>query len=148
MSKKYQGTITLKQAQDRFINYYNKRNKTKSGRVRGKLFDAMYQKKPKFTLEPDQPGSEKYLLEEGPRTFDMIGVDSFPEGEKFSIDNGDSVIRGTSKGATYYNSDLDESADKVYGPRLRRKQGENRDKLYSTYFKDKLKEWVDSERLN
>ena len=143
MSKKYQGAITLKEAQDRFINYYNKRNKTKSGRVRGKLFDAMYQKKPKFTLEPNQPGSEKYLLEEGPRTFDMVGVDSFPEGQEFSIDNGDSVIRGTSKGATRYNSNLDKDENKVYGPRLRRKTGEHRDKLYSDYFKDKLKERED-----
>ena len=66
------------------------------------MFDATYQEKPKYVLKPGEPGSEKYMLEEGPRTFDMLGVDYFPEGESFEISVGNKKVRGVSKGATYY----------------------------------------------
>lgn len=105
------GIITLEQARDRFIEYYNKRNPTEIGRKRAKLYDSTYQKKKRFTLRPGEEGSERYLLEEGPRTFDMVGVDSFPEGEEFEIDE----IRGVSKG-TSIKKPSDKTED-VYGQR-------------------------------
>ena len=93
--------ITFDKAKQRFIEYYDK-NPTEEGQLRGKMFDMMYQKKPKYsfkcnnsdepvqvksqkgeiiTLEPGwcEPGSAKYLLESGPKTFDIEGIDSFEE---------------------------------------------------------------------
>ena len=40
------GIITLEEARERFNEYYNKRNPTSVGILRGKLFDATYQKNP------------------------------------------------------------------------------------------------------
>ena len=119
MSNRHNGTITLEIAKKKFNDYYDKRNKTNAGKIRGKLFDAMYQKKPSKTLKPNTPGSEKYLLEEGPRTFDMEGVDSFPEGEKFNVVSGNKSISGTSKGASKFLAGTDQDISKVYGPRLK-----------------------------
>ena len=132
---KRNGIITLEQAKKQFNEYYDSRNKTPAGRLRGKLFDAMYQKKRKNVLTPGEPGSEKYLLEEGVRTFDMKGVDYFPEGESIEIDSDGDKIKGTSKGATYYKSsdgninNLDSpdssgrrKSNKIYGPRTKNKE--------------------------
>ena len=87
------GSISKEDAIKRFHEYYNNRSKSPIARLRAKMFDMMYQKKPKYTLRPGEPGSEKYLLEEGPRTFDMIGVDSFDEGEKIIVENGEVIDR-------------------------------------------------------
>ena len=74
-------SITLEEAKERFNEYYNTRSPTKRGRIRSKLGDIRYNKTdPTKVLEPNKPGSAKYLLPEGPRTFDMVGVDYFPEG--------------------------------------------------------------------
>ena len=140
------GIITLEEARERFNEYYNKRNPTSVGILRGKLFDATYQKKPKFVLKPGTPGSEKYMLEEGPRTFDMEGVDYFPEGETFYIEGDGKRVRGVSKGATYYKASDGEIDDlkspdregrrkskKIYGPRTRKNE------LYSKRFKKDMK---------
>jgi len=145
--KRRQGIITLDEAQERFNDYYNKRNPSNIGILRGKLFDATYQKKPKYVLKPGEPGSEKYMLEEGPRTFDMVGVDYFPEGESFEVSVGNKKIRGVSKGATYYKDNdgtpsrlrsPDEQGRRkgrfIYGPRTKK------DELYSKYFKKQMNE--------
>ena len=101
MNKRRQGIITKEQAIARFNEYYDNRNKTIAGRRRGKLMDMMYQKKPAKVLTPGEPGSEKYMLEEGPRTFDMVGVDYFPEGEEFKLETAQGEIKGKSKGALW-----------------------------------------------
>ena len=41
-------TITFEEAEARFHEYYNNRAKTNIGKLRAKMFDSMYQKKPKF----------------------------------------------------------------------------------------------------
>jgi hypothetical protein len=102
-------------------------------------------KKKKYVLTPGEPGSEKYLLEEGVRTFDMKGVDYFPEGKSIEINSDDDIIKGTSKGATYYKSsdgnitNLDSpdssgrrKSNKIYGPRTKNKE------LYSVRFKKEM----------
>merc|ERR1711871_343816 len=96
--KRRTGTITLEEAKKKFNEYYNKRGKSPIGIKRAKMFDMMYQKKDKFTLEPNKPGSERYLLDEGPRTFDMKGVDWFPEGVKVTVpeSNIDIISKGSS----------------------------------------------------
>jgi DNA segregation ATPase FtsK/SpoIIIE-like protein len=144
-NKRRTGIITLEEARERFNDYYNKRNKTPIGRLRGKFFDAAYQKKDRFLLKPGEPGSEKYMLEEGPRTFDMEGVDYFPEDTTFEVEADGKIKRGASKGATYYKNGADnepredlsppnvsgrQTSKHIYGPR---KNLTN--ELYSTYFK-------------
>ena len=87
------GSISIEDAKKRFHEYYNKRSQSPIARLRAKMFDMMYQKKPKFTIKCDpetgqcEKGSEKYLLEEGPRTFDIEGIDSFPEDTEFELNN-------------------------------------------------------------
>ena len=163
-SGKRNESITFEQAKQRFNEYYNARGKTPIGKLRAKMFDSMYQKKPKFTikcnnsneydeetnLEPNQcePGSAKYLLEEGPRTFDVTGLDYFDEGEEVLINNdfgNDTTI--VSKGATFKkpsdtgsNVEIGEKdSDKIYGPRVKNIAG-NEDKLYRDYFKEQYDE--------
>ena len=125
------GSITKEKAVETFNKYYENRANSAIGRFRAKLFDMMYQKKPSKTLTPGQPGSERYLLEEGPRTFDMKGVDSFEEGSEFVIHGEDNTTKYKSKGSTYKKSTDNEDAE-IYGPRLN-----NADKtLYSSHFKE------------
>ena len=147
MPKKITGTITKEEALKRFHEYYNERHKNSKPivRLRAKMFDMMYQKKPKFVLTPGEPGSERYMLEEGPRTFDMEGVDYFPEGDSISLKSDDYDVKVTSKGTTYYDSQTDDTSENeletdnsgnltsktIYGPRL--KSG----KLYSKHFREK-----------
>lgn len=131
--KRRRGTITLEQAKKKFNDYYNNRWENPIGQKRAKLFDMMYQKKPKFTLKPGEPGSERYLLEEGPRTFDMVGVDSFPEGEKHIIPDTNILVQ--SRGSTFTkkvdNKDNSGEIDsKIYGPRLKNKT------LFSKHFRE------------
>jgi len=123
------GSITKEKAVETFNKYYEKRANSAIGRFRAKLFDMMYQKKPSKTLTPGEPGSERYLLEEGPRTFDMKGVDSFEEDDEFLIHGEDNSTRYKSRGSTY-RKPTDEDAE-IYGPRLN-----NDDKtLYSSHFR-------------
>jgi hypothetical protein len=141
------GKITLEQAKEKFHEYYDKRGKTNIGRLRAKLNDMKYQKKSKFTLKPNEPGSIKYLLEEGPRTFDMEGVDWFPEGTEFEFNaiGYDKPIKGISLGATKDKTNVDKledgTNDEAYGPKVKRIKGEKQ--LYKKYFKKKYKDWVD-----
>ncbi len=148
MTKRRVGKITLEQAKKRFNEYYDKRNKTVAGRRRAKLMDMMYQKKDSKVLVPNEPGSEKYMLDEGPRTFDMIGVDYFPEGENFEMETTQGIISGVSRGASFHKSDIDpedselsspdfrgrRKSKKVYGPRLKKNN-----ELYSSRFRRDLK---------
>ena len=111
----------------------------------------MYQKKPSKVLVPGEPGSEKYMLDEGPRTFDMVGVDYFPEGDEFKLISNQGIIKGVSKGASWYSSKNQDPSDdlttpdkknrrkstKIYGPRVRKNN-----ELYSTYFKKKLSDRI------
>ena len=136
------GTITIKQAKERFNEYYNNRTNSAIGAFRAKLFDKMYQKKPKFTIKCDvetgqcEKGSEKYLLEEGPRTFDIEGIDSFPEDTEFELNNK----MYKSRGATHKR---DGEADKdVYGPRIKSSK-----KLYAEHFKEKYNQREDDKNL-
>ena len=84
-------SITLEEAKERFNQYYNTRSakkvndKTdKISRIRSKVGDIRYNKtNPKRVLRPNEPGSARYMLPEGPRTFDMEGVDYFPEGTEY-----------------------------------------------------------------
>ena len=137
------GAISKETAIKRFNEYYNKRSKSPIARLRAKMFDMMYQKKPKFVLRPGEPGSEKYLLEEGPRTFDMVGVDYFDENEQFTVETEGEYAGhiGTSKGATFKkrhdtveNVTIDssgrEKSPQIYGPRVR-----DSNELYNSHFK-------------
>lgn len=87
------------------MEYYDKNEeKTKIGRERGKKLDMMYGKKPAFSYKCNitkksiklengfilkrglcEPGSEKFLLEKGPKTFDLEGIDSFKEGMRVKV---------------------------------------------------------------
>ena len=98
-------TITIEQARRRFNEYYAEKSKTPIGLFRAKLFDMMYQKKPSNLIKCNQTtgicekGSIKYMLEEGPKTFDVEGVDAFPEGEEFELKlPGGETRKYTSKG--------------------------------------------------
>jgi hypothetical protein len=78
-------SITLDEAKERFNQYYNTRFNKKSARLRAKIGDIRYNKTdPARVLKPNEPGSAKYMLPEGPRTFDMEGVDYFPEGTEYA----------------------------------------------------------------
>jgi len=138
------GTITKEEAVKKFNEYYDKRGKTENARFKAKLMDMMYQKKSKFLLKPGEPGSIKYMLEEGPRTFDMEGVDYFPEGELFVLERpGKEPYIGVSRGATSGKSTTDD--DEAYGPRINRLKQENPE-LYKKYFSKKYKEWQSSKK--
>ena len=130
------GIIDLETAKQRFHDYYNNRSKSKIGRLRAKMFDIKYQKKPKYLLKPGEPGSAKYLLEEGPRSFDMEGVDYFPEGTTVDIyDPEYDNVSLISSGSTFKRDDTDDpdELEKIYGPRIK-----NTKRLYSKHFGDKL----------
>ena len=71
-------TISLDEARERFHEYYNERSPSRIGRFRAKVGDIRYRKSDEYILYPDTPGSAKYLLPDGPRKYDMMGVDAFP----------------------------------------------------------------------
>jgi hypothetical protein len=75
-------SITFEEAKKRFHEYYNKRSSSKIGRIRAKVGDMRYNKDDDKVLYPNKEGSAKYLLPEGPRTYDMYGLDYFPEEQK------------------------------------------------------------------
>ena len=174
-------TITYEDALKRFNDFYNdpSRNKTDIGRLRAKMFDAMYQKKEKtkagnkrsfkcntgenyneeLDLEPGQceKGSAKYNLEMGPKTFDIEGIDSFPEGTSIDLNHRGKEISVISKGSSNYkkmydshidNEDLKQNEDgtvtsnKIYGPRIK-----HSGKLYNEHFKNKYNELIDEDHF-
>ena len=174
-------TITFEEAEKRFNAFYDdpQRNKTSIGRLRAKMFDAMYQKKQKtksgnkrtfkcntsetyneeLDLEPGQceKGSAKYNLEMGPKTFDIEGVDSFPEGTPIDVNQNGKEVTVISKGSSNYKRQTDShidpddlvenpdgtfTSDKIYGPRVKQSG-----KLYNEHFKNKYEELVDEERF-
>jgi len=102
----------------------------------------------KETLKPGhcEKGSIKYLLPKGPKTFDIVGVDSFPEGTKFKVP-GDSKNKSyTSKGHTLVkqidkitkvvknSANKGDKNKKIYGPRY-----SNDGELYSSKFRKAYK---------
>lgn len=162
-------TITFEEAKKRFDNFYSnpEKYKTDIGQLRAKMFDAMYQKKKKtkqgnkrnfvcnMTDEYDheldiapgecEKGSAKYNLEMGPKTFDIDGIDSFPENEIISINHKGKNINIQSKGSSVYKPKYDKDiasddietnnkgqqiSNKIYGPRLKANQ-----ELYNSYFR-------------
>ncbi len=144
------GVCTLEEAKRHFNEYYDKNTNSKASNFRAKLFDKRYQKKPKFVLKPNTPGSEKYLLPKGPKTFDMVGVDSFDEGEEFTLNDVDGVSKTyKSLGATYKKvNDPDHEKEiktqkgikspNIYGPRIpSQKSSGSPGILYSKYFREK-----------
>jgi hypothetical protein len=126
--KKNIGAITYQCAKERFNSYYDMKNSSDSGKMRGKLFDAKYNKKPSLILYPGEACSSKYLHGEGVKTFDMWGVDAFPEHTCALFDQDKHV---TSKCYNeHYKNEL------KYGPELNRlTQEENEQNLYNQYFK-------------
>jgi len=174
-------TITYEDALKRFNDFYNdpSRNKTDIGRLRAKMFDAMYQKKDKtkagnkrsfkcntgdsyneeLDLESGQceKGSAKYNLEMGPKTFDIEGIDSFPEGTSIDLNHRGKEISVISKGSSNYKKNYDSHIDKedlkhnddgtvtsskIYGPRIK-----HSGKLYNEHFKNKYNELIDEEHF-
>ena len=127
-------SITLERAKERFHEYYDNKYSNPLSRKRAKMFDAMYQKKESNTLKPDTSGSSKYLLPHGPKTFDMMGVDWFPEGD---INNINDNIKVRSRGSTTVRN-IDTAGQSVYGPRVNKN-----DMLYSEYFRQKYNERKD-----
>jgi len=125
--KKNTGAITYECAKERFNSYYDLKNQTDSGKMRGKLFDVKYNKKPSLILYSGEPCSSKYLHGEGVKTFDVWGVDAFPEDScpVFSEDN-----RVSSK---CYSDDLKNEIK--YGPELSRGNPDiTNERLYNQYF--------------
>ena len=106
------GIISYKKAKRRFEKYYDTLNHTDSGRMRGKMFDAKYNKKNRKMLYPGEPCSIKYLEPEGPSEYDMWGVDAFPEGTDISIDSQSNVISHYYSPAEKYDIKL------KYGPEI------------------------------
>jgi hypothetical protein len=76
-------TISLDEARERFHEYYNERSPSRIGRFRAKVGDIRYRKSDEYILYPDSPGSAKYLLPDGPRKYDMMGVDAFPPEQEY-----------------------------------------------------------------
>ena len=185
--KKYKrnDAIPFDVAREKFIEFYEKsegNNRTTDiGKMRAKIFDMMYQKKPKYTircnttedpktitinkkdkntneikeesiiLEPGmcEPGSARYLLEAGPRTFDVEGLDWFVEDEDTLVwGKNKNNVKVRSRGATYKKSedehidgDVNDQSPQIYGPRL------SDNTLYSKHFGEKYNATVDNQGL-
>jgi len=150
--------ITIKQARQKFNEYYdNKHGKKQPLQVfKAKLFDMMYQKKGERlikcndtkttktitnskgiteTLKPGycETGSLKYMSDEGPKTFDVEGVDAFEAGKEFVVTMPDGTKKGckgkskcTAIGHTY--KEPQDKTSKVYGPRVKKQKKKNKNK--------------------
>lgn len=150
------GIIDYNTAADRFETYYDKLNRTDSGKMRGKMFDKKYNKKNSKLLYPGLPCSEKYLEEDGPSKYDMWGVDAFPEGNQVPVNVKDNVI------THYYSPKEKYPMELKYGPEItythllnqygeegaRKFLEENWDsKLFNKYFKEiKPPKWNKNEK--
>jgi len=157
------GAISIEQAREKFHEYYdNKHRASPIALFRAKLFDMMYTKKDKFLIKCNntdehdkkndiapgmcESGSVKYLLEEGPKTFDAEWVDSFPDGTKFNLEKTDGTIGDyIALGHTSKLSKVDGSKQVkekgVYGPRVRSNK-----KLYAEYFRKQYKDRKDAKK--
>ena len=125
--KKNTGAITYECAKERFNQYYDLKNQTDSGKMRGKLFDVKYNKKPTLILYPGEACSSKYLHGEGVKTFDIWGVDAFPE-DSCPVFNEDNRVSSKCYSGDFKN-------ELKYGPEVSRlipDIGEKR--LYNQYF--------------
>jgi len=157
------GAISIEEARKKFNEYYdNKHGSNPIGLFRAKLFDMMYTKKDKFLIKCNntdqhddkndiapgmcEAGSIKYLLDEGPKTFDAEWVDSFPDGTKFNLEKTDGTMgEYTALGHTKKLSGVDDKKQVknkgVYGPRVRSNK-----KLYAEYFRKQYKNRKDSKK--
>jgi hypothetical protein len=137
--KKNKGAITYECAKDRFNQYYEMKNQTDSGKMRGKLFDAKYNKKTSRILYPGESCSEKYLFNEGVKTFDMWGVDAFPEASCPVYSNDKRVT--TQEYSDKYSTEL------KYGPEAKNiLESETEKRLYNQYYKNMSPKNLDSAR--
>ena len=93
----------------------------------------------------------------GPKTFDIEGVDSFPQDEVITINHKGSKVDIVSKGSSNYRKSVDDHVDesklvkdengnytsnKIYGPRIK-----SSGKLYSQHFSNKYDELIDSKHF-
>jgi hypothetical protein len=125
--KKNTGAITYECAKERFNTYYDLKNQTDSGKMRGKLFDVKYNKKPSLILYPGEACSSKYLHGEGVKTFDIWGVDAFPE-DSCPIFNEEKRVS-----SKCYNENI--QSELKYGPEVSRQISDVSEKrLYNQYF--------------
>jgi hypothetical protein len=143
--------ISLNEAKAIFNRYYEERVKeTEKNRnpnvelskkeiikrsLIAKKLDIMYNKPDKYVLKPGEYGSAKYTLPEGPRTFDMVGVDWFPEGTRICLDEEKSEFYPCD------NEDNDKSGQKSQKSQKEEfiTKGQRRDKegeLYHEKFKE------------
>merc|ERR1711918_207180 len=130
-----------------FDAMYQKKQKTKQGNKRNFVCNMTDEYDHKLDIAPGEceKGSAKYNLEMGPKTFDIDGIDSFPENEIISINHKGKSISIQSKGSSLYKPDYDKDiskeeiqinekgqkiSNKIYGPRLKSNQ-----ELYNSYFK-------------
>ena len=119
--------IDIEEGRKIFNNYYEHKHKGKPRSIyTSKLFDALYEKKQKYTVEPNSKDSWKYGLKDGVKTFDMKGVDSFTEGTSFTLHGKNKISKGSSS-----KKINDDPRSNSYGPRG--KEGE----LYSEKFRKK-----------
>jgi len=147
------GRITIEKAKERFHEYYDQKAargeyETPLGAFKAKLFDMMYTKKKKFLIKCNntdtydakndikphecEKGSVKYLLEAGPKTFDVQHVDAFKDDELFDlVDHTGKMRKFKAKGHTKRKPIVDDDEDEVYGPR-------SDGKLYSGLFRKQL----------
>jgi hypothetical protein len=95
--------------------------------MRGKLFDVKYNKKPSLILYPGEACSSKYLHGEGVKTFDIWGVDAFPEDSCPIFTNENRV--SSKCYSDNFNNEL------KYGPEVSRIiQDVSEKRLYNQYF--------------
>ena len=147
------GTITIDEARKKFNEYYEARTGSPMGLLRAKLFDTMYQKKPSKTIKCEkdvivdgkktkecEKGSVKYLLDEGPRTFDIVGLDSFPENKMFKIEGKDYRSRGHSKKLKT------DKITNIYGPRRKKDKKTYAEHERGNYNRRKTKDLDDVEK--
>ncbi len=155
--------ITIKQAEQKFNEYYDQKHLGKQPLqvFKAKLFDMMYQKKGerlikcnhskkpksitnskgvKETLKPGycETGSLKYMSDEGPKTFDVEGVDAFEAGKTFSVTMPDGTKKGCKGKSTctaigHTHQEPQDTGPKVYGPRVKnqKQKAESKTKLYT-----------------
>ena len=147
------GRITIQEAKQKFNDYYDNKHETPLSAFKAKLFDMMYTKKDKFLIKCNntavrdvkndinpgecEKGSVKYLLDEGPKTFDAEHVDAFKEDDDLALKRRDGTTKTfKSKGATKKNPSYDAlvAPKDLGGPRV---GGQT---LYSEHFKKQYNE--------
>tara|TARA_B110000211_G_scaffold73418_2_gene85345 strand:+ start:9834 stop:10892 length:1059 start_codon:yes stop_codon:yes gene_type:complete len=136
--------ITVKQAKEIFNRYYREKHAGSPEKIfMAQLYDMMYQKQAKYTIKCNstknpkkingnmvksgecEKGSIRYANAQGPKTFDIPGIDSFPERSQLPIANTKSTKKHYSRG---YSTTMAGDTGEVYGPRVGGKT------LYKGYF--------------